>query len=127
MNDRQRRFADLVFQGRPAGRAYEEAGYDSKGGAADSCATKLLRNAQIVEYIDSLRKKSTSGTVKTAQDVKEGLSRLMDRAEADEDHTGFVALANRLAKMDGHDQPDKVQHSVEENTLKDLIRGQRNG
>ena len=64
--------------------------------------------------IAELRGESRSTAVKTAQEVKEGLSRLLDIAEGDGDHTGFVALANRLAKMDGHDEPErqKVSYKV---------------
>lgn len=57
LNDRQRNFAQMVVNGMAAGRAYEAAGYSAKGGTADSCATKLLRNAQVEEYMGVLRQK----------------------------------------------------------------------
>ena len=42
LNDRQRRFVELVVLGRAAGRDYEEAGYDARGEVADQAASRLL-------------------------------------------------------------------------------------
>ena len=55
LNDRQRRFVELVVLGRPAGRAYEEAGYDARGAVADQAASRLLRNVKVVSYREFLR------------------------------------------------------------------------
>tara|TARA_B110000305_G_scaffold78432_1_gene88228 strand:+ start:243 stop:443 length:201 start_codon:yes stop_codon:yes gene_type:complete len=44
LNDRQIKFVELVFQGHPAGRAYEKAGYKAKGKIADANASRLLTN-----------------------------------------------------------------------------------
>ncbi len=106
----QRKFAEIYASGRPAGRAYEEAGYNSKGNVAEAAATRLLRNVKVKELVEELRAESRSGAVKTATEVKEGLSRLLDTAEEKEDYTGFTQLANRLAKMEGHDEPEKHDH-----------------
>lgn len=55
LNDRQRRFVELVVLGRAAGRAYEEAGYDARGAVADQAASRLLRNVKVVSYREFLR------------------------------------------------------------------------
>lgn len=109
LSTQQQRFAELVVSGRPAGRAYEEAGYSARGDSADVSASKLLRNPKVEEYVAELRGRSRSASVKTAQEVKEGLSRLMDMAELDVDYNGYVQLANRLAKMEGFDEPEKIE------------------
>jgi len=54
-NDRQRRFCEFVMRGLAAGRAYEAAGYEAKGDAADVQASKLLRNPKVAKYLDALR------------------------------------------------------------------------
>lgn len=109
LSAQQKRFAELFAGGMPAGRAYEKAGYASKGDVADVCASQLLRRPKVAAFLEELRAESRSNAVMTATEVKEGLSRLMKRAEGEGDHTGFTALANRLAKMEGFDEPDKLQ------------------
>lgn len=56
--------------------------------------------------------KSRTDTIKTAVEVKEGISRLLDKAEKAEDYGGYTQLANRLAKMEGHDAVEKKELSV---------------
>ena len=51
----QRRFAEIYASGRPAGRAYEEAGYKARGDSADVCSIKLLRNAKIQALVEKIR------------------------------------------------------------------------
>lgn len=55
-NDRQRRFADLVLAGRPASRAYLDAGYQAASmAAAEASASRLLRNAKVAAYLAERR------------------------------------------------------------------------
>ena len=113
LSEQQKIFAEAKAEGKTGEEAVERAGYKSRGKAARVQATRLLANDNVSELIAKLREQSRSKAVKTAQDVKEGLSRLMDKAEAEEDHTGFVALANRLAKMEGHYEPERHQISYD--------------
>lgn len=55
VNDRQRRFAEILVSGTPGSRAYIEAGYDAKGNAAEVNAHKLLRNAKVAAFVKVLR------------------------------------------------------------------------
>ena len=55
LNDRQYRFAELVVEGVPAGRAYEQAGYKARGASADVEASKTLRKPKIKKMIEELR------------------------------------------------------------------------
>ena len=48
---RQKRFADAYLQGQPAGRAWEMAGYRSRGSAADVKASQALKHRTIRHYI----------------------------------------------------------------------------
>lgn len=92
-------------------RAYTEAGY-AKNGARES-ASRLLTNANISQYIAKLRKKIENASIKTAADVAKDLSELMDDAKTIKDFSGYATMANRLAKMQGHDEPEQVEHTLE--------------
>lgn len=60
LNPRQRLFCEIYVSGRPAGRAYEEAGYDLKGARADESASRLLRtNVKVAKYVAQLREQSS--------------------------------------------------------------------
>jgi len=119
----QERFCEFVVQGMPGGRAYEAAGYKVKGDSADAKAARLVGNGRVKDKIDELRAKTTSKVVKTATEVKEALTRLMDLAERDGDYSGFTQLSNRLAKMEGHDEPEKVQISTVGSVLEMMRKG----
>lgn len=71
LNDRQRRVAELVVSGRPGGRAYEEAGYSARGNNADAEASKLLKQPQMVAYMETLR-------AEARQRAKMGLDELQE-------------------------------------------------
>ena len=123
LNAMQEKFCQLVTEGMPAYQAYSKAGYKAKGAAARSNSSNLVTNQNIVDRLEELRAKSASNSVKTAQEVKEGLSRLMDSAEKEGDYSGFTQLSNRLAKMEGHDEPDKVQISTVGSVLEMMRKG----
>jgi phage terminase small subunit len=108
MNDRQRRFADLVFQGRAAGRAYEQAGYAARENSADTAGARLLRNVQVTDYLDDLRSKTESSTILNGTEIRETLTRCIKAAEKDDNWTAVAVLVDRLCKMDQHYQPERV-------------------
>lgn len=113
VTDQQRRFAEAKAQGKSGEEAVAFAGYKSRGKAARNQAARLMANGGVMTLIEKLRSQSTGKAVKSALDVKVSLSSLMDAAEANEDFTGFVSLAGRLAKMEGHDEPEKRKLEVE--------------
>lgn len=77
LNPRQRKFAELVVDGMAAGRAYEKAGYAARGGTADSSAYKLLRNAQVYDYIQELRRKAAARSEMKRWEMIEWLTRVI--------------------------------------------------
>ena len=107
----QKRFADGVLSGLPAGRAYEAAGYASSGENADSCASKLLRNPKVSEYIENCKSKSTSAAILTVTERKEMLTRISQNNEIDDPNAARQALAE-LNKMDGSYAVEKKELSV---------------
>lgn len=112
LNVRQRKFAELVAQGRPAGRAYEEAGYESRGHNADTAGERLSRNVEVKNHIAEVSKKATSNTIMTITERKEMLTRGIKACETKGDWRTAMSLSNELNKMtDGH-SAEKVESKV---------------
>jgi hypothetical protein len=78
VNDRQRRFCEFIMRGLAAGRAYEAAGYEASGDAADVQASKLLRNAKVAKYLDGLRQEAKASAGRDRDDM---LSKLWEIVE----------------------------------------------
>lgn len=55
LNSRQQTFADFTLSGIPAGRAWEKAGYQASGAAADANAFRALQSPAIKAYISQER------------------------------------------------------------------------
>lgn len=141
MNDRQRRFAELVVSGRPAGRAYEEAGYSARGHAADVEGSKFLTKPEIAAYIAQLRAESAKDARLSKAQVIAFLcdviatpigevtpdSRLAQEYEAPSESRGGrikmpgkIPAVQELAKLCGWYAPEKVE--VKADSLAELIR-----
>ena len=108
MNQRQKKFADLYLQGKAAGDAYMQAGYNSTGDAAYSCGHKLLRNAEIKEYINTMNEKTDKSTILSITERKELLTRIALRQEGESPSDAIRASAE-LSKMDGAYEPQKQE------------------
>ena len=106
VNQRQKKFADLYLQGMSAGEAYTQAGYNSTGDAAYSCGHKLLRNAEIQDYINKMNEKTDKSTILSITERKEMLSRIAARTEGESPQDAIRAMAE-LSKMDGAYEPKK--------------------
>jgi hypothetical protein len=55
LNPRQKKFADLVIEGTPAGRAWTQAGYSSRGNPAEVQASQALKKPKFKAYIKAER------------------------------------------------------------------------
>lgn len=109
LNDRQIKFCQNLVSGMTQEQAYIEAGYSKK--TARQSSSDLLKNPNISEHLEKLRGKTENSRIKEASEVAEDLSDLLDDAKKEKDFSGFVQLANRLAKMRGHDEPER--HKLE--------------
>jgi phage terminase small subunit len=112
MNPRQTKFAKLYLSGIPAGRAYEQAGYEMTGDAADMAGSRLIRNDKVRDYITTMSKKTEAKTVKTVLERKEMLSRIMDKCEYGENFTDAIRASSELCKMDGGYEPERQEIST---------------
>ena len=55
LNPRQQTFADLVLAGAPAGRAWQQAGYQARGNSAEVQASKALKKEKFKAYLKDER------------------------------------------------------------------------
>jgi phage terminase small subunit len=107
MNDRQRKFAQLVVKGSAAGRAYEKAGYDARGVKADQSASRMLStNEKVKAYIDELRAKGAAKTMLTLEKTHEILERIATK-NIDKDPRVAVQALDQANKLRGSYAPDK--------------------
>lgn len=132
----QRRFADFYLIGKPAGRAYEMAGYAVEGGTADSNAWRLLRNEKVSAYVREMRRRAAESAmmereelvgflcsvIRTAPDDVSGGSPLAQEFQTEETEIGSrtkvrmvgkIEAAKQLAQMLGWNEPEKAEVKFE--------------
>ena len=100
MNPRHKKFVKLWLKGVPAGRAYEQAGYESRGDAADKSDSRLLKNVEVKKYIDKMNKNDDKRTILSIGERKELLTRIALANEGERPSDAIRASAE-LSKMDG--------------------------
>lgn len=101
-NARHERFAQELAKGRPAGRAYEAAGYDASGPTADQAASRLLStNIKVRERVTELQNKAAGKAEITLESwIKEG-AELMRTALQNGDSAAASQQYERVAKVAG--------------------------
>jgi phage terminase small subunit len=117
MNPRQKKFVKLWMSGIPAGRAYEQAGYDSRGAEADANASRLIRNDKVAKYIKTMNEKTEKSTILSITERKELLTRIALANEGERPSDAIRASAE-LSKMDG-----AYEHVEQLGTIKINIGG----
>ena len=117
MNPRQKKFVKLWMSGIPAGRAYEQAGYEMTGDAADMAASRLIRNDKVKKYIDKMNEKTEKATILSIAERKELLTRIALANEGERPSDAIRASAE-LSKMDG-----AYEHVEQLGTIKINIGG----
>ena len=117
MNPRQKKFVKLWMSGVPAGRAYEQAGYDSRGAEADANASRLIRNDKVAKYVKKMNEKTEKSTILSIAERKELLTRIALANEGERPSDAIRASAE-LSKMDG-----AYEHVEQLGTIKINIGG----
>lgn len=140
INDRMRRVCELVVSGHPAGRAYELAGYASRGEAADVCASQLLAKPKVAKYLATLRAEASIKAEFTRDDLVGFLVQVIKTPVGEvgeknplaqrvkiEAEGGFLiempnkmAAAKQLAEVMGWNKPQEVKVDLSEK-LADII------
>jgi phage terminase small subunit len=116
-------FADLVIQGTPAGRAYEQAGYRARGNAAEVNGSRLLKNAQVQAYMSKMREKVANRTALTLAKTHDLLERIALK-NIDTDPRVTIQALDQANRLRG-DYSDKLQVKVESTSLAALIKNKR--
>jgi phage terminase small subunit len=120
LNDRQRRFAELLVSGIGKAEAYQQAGYKARGHAAESSACNLLRKAEVKAYRASLQKEAKSKSVLSVTERLEMLTRIAERTEIESPGDSMKAT-DQISKMDGAYSAAKVEIDTSDE-LGDLLR-----
>ncbi|MEG1259020.1 MAG: terminase small subunit [Akkermansia sp.] len=140
LNDKQRKFCDYLTEGLDKADAYRRA-YKSKSSSAvcASCASKLLKNANIEAYLSKLRAEIKQGVILTRREILEYLTLVVktpvgeidDKSELCEEvsilqNGAKTKMPSKLAaiaeinKMLGHYEPDKVE--VQTTVIGDVLK-----
>jgi phage terminase small subunit len=83
MNEQQKKFADYYIESGNATESYKRAGYKAKGNVAEANASRLLRNAKVMEYIAERNKQLESHRIADMTEVKEFWTNLLRDVQAD--------------------------------------------
>ena len=126
LNIRQRKFAEYYAQSGNAAESAKKAGYSEKYAAQN--ADKLLKNTNILEYINELVEKLKDERILTAKDRQVMLS---DIARDKENDPGDrIRAIDTLNKMTG-EYLNRVEVngslSTETSKLDDLVKQMRDG
>jgi phage terminase small subunit len=105
-------FAEAIAKGMTGEDALKASGYKSCGASARNQATRMMTNDDISAEIARLRKISRNSNILSAAEIKEGLSRMMKSAEVDKNFAGYSSLADKLCKMEGYYEPEKLEHKI---------------
>src|SRR4051812_14412735 len=81
-------FCRAIVEGKPGRAAYAAAGYSAKPSAADTNASRLLKNAQVSARIAELKAEAAQASVVTAQMVIDELAKIAFANLADYVHIG---------------------------------------
>lgn len=99
LNDRQRRFAELLVEGRSATSAYIDAGYAEQG--AEASASRLLSNAKVAAYVAILRAASAKAAGYTLEAHIERLRELAEGAVAANQFAAAITAEVNRGKVSG--------------------------
>lgn len=111
INDRMRRVCELVVSGHPAGRAYELAGYSSRGETADVCAAQLLAKPKVAAYLAMLREQASKKAEYTRDDLVGFLVQVMKTPIGEVGANSILAQKCKVDEAGGYliEMPSKIQ------------------
>ncbi|MNW47874.1 Terminase small subunit [compost metagenome] len=104
--EKQKRFADYFIETGNATQSYLKAGYKAKGKSAEVNASRLLSNAKVKEYIDSLILQKDSERIAKQDEVLEFLTDVMRGQVKEQFPLGMGMGEQSLVKkeLDGKDR-----------------------
>jgi phage terminase small subunit len=116
ITEQQKKFADIYLATGNAKQSYIDAGYKARDNAAEANASRLLRNAKVIEYIEIRNKQLESPRIADMTEVKEFWSSMLrneliepkDRLKASE----YIAKTN-AAFIDRTEHSGSMQITLE--------------
>lgn len=83
LNIRQKKFADYFIQSGNAKESYLKAGYTAEGNVAEVNASRLLRNAKVLEYIVERNRELDAQAIADIEEIKRFWTNIMRDEDAD--------------------------------------------
>jgi phage terminase small subunit len=83
LNLKQKKFADFYIESGNAKQSYFKAGYDAEGNAAEVNASRLLRNAKVMEYIEERNRELNVNFIANLEETKRFWTEIMRDTEVD--------------------------------------------
>lgn len=144
LSAQQVRFCELYASGRPAGRAYEEAGYSARGTSANSAGSKLLTNDNVQKRIKELKKEASKecrwikrdalnfladvletpiGSVYQSHNLAQEYQEATERSGARIKMPSKMDALDKMARLCGWYEAEK--HDVQMNDLRQIIASAR--
>jgi hypothetical protein len=112
LNPRQERFCQAIVEGKPASRAYVEAGYSTR--SPDQEASNLVRNPKVASRLAELQAKAVQKHEITMERLTEDLLGVYADARKNGQYSAAVAAHALIARMHGfvvdRAQVDIVHH-----------------
>ena len=116
LSQQQRRFADLILEGKSQTQAYKDAGYKcANDNVAAVSASELVRNPKVVAYIEDHRKEAAKALQIDLQWlIKKGVA-ILDAAEKEGAYGPAVSALKEVGILTG----ERVEKSQRENINRD--------
>jgi phage terminase small subunit len=120
-NARHEAFARGIVEGKSGRAAYRAAGYSVRARVADAAASRLLADVNVSERVAELKAEAAQGTVATAREVLEELTRI-----------AFANMKNYVADDDTTKKPiseltDAQASIIQERIVEHYTEGKRDG
>ncbi|ESU33256.1 terminase small subunit [Bacillus sp. 17376] len=83
LNIKQKKFADFFIRTGNAAESYIQAGYMASGNSAEVCASRMLRNVKVIEYIQRRNERLDTEIIADLEETKRFWTTIMRDENAD--------------------------------------------
>lgn len=123
LTDQQRRFADFLLEGKTQIEAHRLAGYKGRtDNARAASASEILRNPNVVAYMEERRSNATSKAEVTLAWLIEQAKDVLAAAKADASHAAAIAAIKELGVLSGERIETRHNLNQDANEPSDLSR-----
>ena len=123
LSEQQKKFADLYIQSGNAKQSYINAGYKAKGNVAEVNASRLLRNAKVLAYVQERNQQLSDDRIADMEEVKRFWSETLRDEDMDPKHrlkaSEYIAKTN-AAFIEKQEISGETTHNIK--TQSDLSK-----